>query len=72
MIHPDTPTNFDLSPATKSKLNYLFVPFVTYQQHHNLAEKQILMTTVDVCVIMFTWLLMTAIEFQVAVYNTES
>ena len=32
-----------------------------FQQHHSLAEKQILMTTVDVCVIMFTWLLMTAI-----------
>ena len=30
------------------------------------------MTTVDVCAIMFTWLLMAAIEFQVAVYNTET
>ena len=48
------------------------MPVVTYQQHQNLAEKQILMTTVDVCAIMFTWLLMAAIEFQVAVYNTET
>ena len=48
------------------------MPVVTYQQHQNLAEKQILMTTVDVCAIIFTWLLMAAIEFQVAVYNTET
>ena len=27
------------------------------------------MTTADVCVIMFTWLLMDAMGFQVAVYN---
>ena len=30
------------------------------------------MTTVDVCVIMFTWLLMAAMRFQVAVHNSET